>query len=72
MPTRSNTTQCRNAVVVDLLRFLMDEHRLPQADLSDVGSQGVISELIHGKRELNVRQIRVLATRFNVSPSVFI
>jgi HTH-type transcriptional regulator/antitoxin HigA len=50
----------------------MDEHRLPQADLSDVGSQGVISELIHGKRELNVRQIHVLATRFNVSPSVFI
>lgn len=61
--------ECRGG---DLLRFLMDEHRLTQADLSDVGSQGVISELIHGKRELNVRQIRVLATRFNVSPSVFI
>ena len=61
--------ECRGG---DLLRFLMDEHCLTQADLSDVGSQGVISELIHGKRELNVRQIRVLATRFNVSPSVFI
>ena len=41
--------ECRGG---DSLRFLMDEHCLTQGDLSDVGSQGVISELIHGKREL--------------------
>lgn len=30
------------------------------------------SEILNGKRELNIRQIRALADRFHVSPSVFI
>jgi len=57
---------------VDVLRFLMDEHGLTQSDLSEVGSQGVISDILRGKRVLNVRQIRVLAKRFQVSPAVFV
>jgi HTH-type transcriptional regulator/antitoxin HigA len=57
---------------VDMLRFLMEEHGLTQSDLPEVGSQGVVSDLLRGKRELNIRQIRALATRFHVSPSVFI
>lgn len=56
----------------DVLRFLMEEHGLTQSDLSDVGSQGVVSEVLNGKRELNVRQIRALAKKFKVSPSVFV
>jgi HTH-type transcriptional regulator/antitoxin HigA len=56
----------------DVLRFLMEEHGLTQSDLPEVGSQGVVSEILRGKRELNVRQIRALATRFHVSPAVFI
>ena len=56
---------------VDVLRFLMEEHGLRQADLPEVGSQGVVSEILRGKRELNARQIRALARRFNVSPAVF-
>jgi len=56
----------------EVLRFLMDEHGLTQSDLPEVGSQGVISEILNGKRELNIRQIRVLAERFGVSTSVFI
>lgn len=56
---------------VDILRYLMEEHELTQMDLPEVGSQGVVSEVLHGKRELNVRQIRALAERFHVSPSVF-
>jgi HTH-type transcriptional regulator/antitoxin HigA len=55
-----------------MLNFLMDEHGLTQSDLPEVGSQGVVSEVLHGKRELNVRQIRALSKRFNVSPAVFI
>ena len=54
------------------LRLLMEEHELTQSDLPEVGSQGVISEILSGKRELNVRQIRALSRRFGVSPSVFI
>jgi HTH-type transcriptional regulator/antitoxin HigA len=56
----------------DILRFLMEEHGLTQTDLPEVGSQGVVSEILNGKRELNVRQIRALAKRFNVSTAVFI
>ncbi len=57
---------------VEALRFLMEEHSLTQSDLTEIGSQGVVSEILNGKRELNVRQIRELAQRFHVSPSVFI
>jgi HTH-type transcriptional regulator/antitoxin HigA len=57
---------------VDVLRFLMDEHGLSQSDLPEIGSQGVVSDILRGKRELNVRQIRALARRFQVSPAVFI
>jgi HTH-type transcriptional regulator/antitoxin HigA len=56
----------------DMLRFFMAEHDLAQADLPEIGSQGVVSEILNGKRELNVRQIRALAARFHVSPAVFI
>ncbi len=56
----------------DMLRFFMEEHGLNQSDLSDIGSQGVVSEILNGKRELNVRQVRLLAKRFQVSPAVFI
>lgn len=34
--------------------------------------QGVVSEILNAKRDLNVRQIRALAKRFHVSPTVFI
>ncbi len=56
----------------ELLQFLMEEQHLTQSDLPDVGSQGVVSEILAGKRELNVRQIRALSERFGVSPSVFV
>lgn len=56
----------------DVLRFLMSEHGLTQSDLPEVGSQGVVSEVLRGKRELNIRQVRSLAKRFHVSPAVFI
>jgi HTH-type transcriptional regulator/antitoxin HigA len=57
---------------VGVLKFLMDEHSLKQGDLSEIGSQGVVSEILKGKRELNIRQIKALSLRFNVSPAVFL
>ncbi len=56
----------------EVLRFLMQEHELRQSDLPEIGSQGVVSEVLAGKRELNARQIRALAKRFAVSPAVFV
>jgi len=61
-----------DATGVEVLRFLMEEHGLTQSDLPEVGSQGVVSEVLNNKRELNVRQIRLLAERFKVSTAVFL
>jgi len=55
-----------------VLKFLMRKHELRQSDLPEIGSQGVVSEVLTGKRELNARQIKRLAKRFNVSPAVFV
>ncbi|MDH4154767.1 MAG: helix-turn-helix domain-containing protein [Nitrospira sp.] len=54
-----------------LLRTLMEEHGLTQSDLSEIGSQGVVSEILSGKRDLNLRQITLLSVRFGVSPAIF-
>lgn len=56
----------------EVLKYLMEEHQLTQSDLPEVGSQGVVSEILRGKRDLNVRQIRALAEKFNVSAAVFV
>ena len=57
---------------VEVLLYFMEEHSLTQSDLPEIGSQGVVSEIINGKRELNIRQIKALAERFKVSSSVFL
>ena len=56
----------------EILHFLMNEHGLTQSDLPEIGSQGVISEILNGKRELNIRQVRLLADKFKVSSAVFV
>lgn len=57
---------------MDTLKALMEEHGTRQSDLPEIGSQGVVSEIISGKRQLNIRQIKALGKRFNVSPAVFV
>ncbi|MBC8175587.1 MAG: helix-turn-helix domain-containing protein [Candidatus Marinimicrobia bacterium] len=56
---------------VSVLKMLMEEHGLKQKDMKEIGSQGVVSEVLNSKRKLNARQIQVLAKKFNVSPAVF-
>jgi HTH-type transcriptional regulator / antitoxin HigA len=55
-----------------VLKYLMREHDIRQSDLPEIGSQGVVSEVLAGKRELNVRQVKRLAKRFGVSVEAFI
>lgn len=57
---------------IEALRFLMDTNHLSQSDLPEIASQGVLSEILNGKRPLNLRQIKLLSKRFGVSPSSFI
>jgi HTH-type transcriptional regulator/antitoxin HigA len=56
----------------DMLRMLMDQHKLSQSDIPEVGSQGVVSEILSGKRELNIRQVKALSDRFNLPTDAFI
>jgi HTH-type transcriptional regulator / antitoxin HigA len=49
-----------------VLAYLMTEHGLRQSDLPEIGSQGVVSEVLAGKRALNLRQVKALAKRFAV------
>jgi HTH-type transcriptional regulator/antitoxin HigA len=57
---------------VDALQYLMEEHNLTPDDLPEIGSQDKVTEILSGKRDLNVQQIRTLSQRFQVSPAVFI
>ncbi len=61
-----------DAPPADILRYLMEAQDLKQNDLPELGSQGVVSEILNGKRQLNLRQIKVLSERFGVSPETFI
>jgi HTH-type transcriptional regulator/antitoxin HigA len=54
------------------LKHLMQANDLSQGDLPEIGSQGVVSEILTGKRDLNLRHVRALAARFKVSPAVFV
>jgi HTH-type transcriptional regulator/antitoxin HigA len=48
------------------LAFLMEQHGLRQGDLPEVGAQSVVSDVLAGKRSLNLRQIQALAQRFSI------
>ena len=56
----------------EMLRYFMEEHGLEASDLPELGSRGKVSEILNGRQELNLKQIRILAKRFHVSPAVFI
>jgi HTH-type transcriptional regulator / antitoxin HigA len=54
------------------LSYLIEEHALSTSDLTELGSASTVADIINGQQNLNVPQIRALAHRFGVSPSVFI
>ena len=58
---------------VDVLNELMLANGLKQKDMLDVfGTPSIVSEILHGKRQLTTEHIRRLSRRFHVSPEVFI
>jgi len=55
------------------LRELMREHGLKQTDVLDIfGSQGTVSLVLNGKREISKSQARKLSARFRLPVDVFI
>lgn len=57
---------------ISVLKHFMEEYELKQKDFPELGSQGIVSEILNGKRELNLRQVKALSERFKVPASVFI
>lgn len=60
-----------NVTGVDVLRYLCEEHELTAIDFPELGSPDVAGELLAGKRELSVENIRTLSQRFDLSPATF-
>jgi HTH-type transcriptional regulator / antitoxin HigA len=57
---------------VDLLKELIVEHNLRQKDLLSIfKTESIISDVLHGKRNLTVAHIQGLAEFFHVSPACF-
>ncbi|NET55891.1 MAG: helix-turn-helix domain-containing protein [Symploca sp. SIO2E6] len=58
---------------LDILLHLMEARGNKQADLVGIiGSKGVVSEIVNGKREISKTQAKKLGDFFNVSPALFI
>jgi HTH-type transcriptional regulator / antitoxin HigA len=58
---------------LDVLLSLVEGNDLKQADLVGIiGSKGVVSEVVNGKREINKKMALALAQRFNVEASLFL
>ena len=61
----------REMPVRAFLRELMTQHGLTQKDLPEIGAQSVVSAVLSGKRQLNVRQIARLSARFGLPADAF-
>ncbi|NJL69287.1 MAG: transcriptional regulator [Microcoleus sp. SM1_3_4] len=56
----------------DVLLHLIEVREIKQADLVGIiGSKGVVSEVVNGKRAISKAQAKALGDFFNVNPSVF-
>jgi HTH-type transcriptional regulator / antitoxin HigA len=61
------------ATPLEHLTELMAANDLKQKDLVDIfGTPSIVSEILHGKRQLTTEHIRRLSERFHVSPELFI
>jgi HTH-type transcriptional regulator / antitoxin HigA len=61
------------ATPLEVLLHLMEVKDVRQVDLTGIlGSKGVVSEVVHGKRSISKAQAKALGEYFKVNPSLFI
>jgi len=61
-----------DASPIDVLRTLMEANGLRQKDLVPIfGSESIVSEVLHKRRDLNKGHIEKLSKRFHISPAAF-
>lgn len=56
----------------ETLRWFMTRDGLRQSDLPEIGNQAKVSEILSGRRAINLRQARALAARFGVPLDMFV
>ncbi|MCL1472033.1 helix-turn-helix domain-containing protein [Argonema antarcticum] len=57
----------------EMLQYVMETSGTRQADLVGIiGSSGVVSEVVNGKRSISKAQAKALGEYFKVSPNLFI
>ncbi|MEH1885452.1 helix-turn-helix domain-containing protein [Nostoc sp.] len=57
----------------EILQHIMEVSNTRQADLVNIiGSSGVVSEIVNGKRSISKSQAKALGDYFKVTPSLFI
>jgi HTH-type transcriptional regulator / antitoxin HigA len=57
----------------EVLQHIMAASGMRQADLVGIiGSSGVVSEIVNGKRAISKAQAKILGEQFKVSPSLFL
>jgi HTH-type transcriptional regulator/antitoxin HigA len=57
----------------EVLLHLVSANNMKQSDLvGKIGSKGVVSEIVNGKRSISKAQAKILGEIFKVSPSLFI
>ena len=58
---------------LEVVKFLMEQNGLKQKDLVGIlGGKSTVSEILNGKRPLNLNHIRILADQFHVKPATFV
>ena len=70
---RKYPASLRQMKPLEALKYLMEENDMTTTDLGSVlGSRGLASEVLNGKRGLSKTSIRRLAEKFAVGPGVFL
>ena len=63
----------RRPSTADLIRHIMDQHRLTPADMAPIlGTPSRVSEVLGGKKQLSMAMIQRLRARFHVPADVLI
>ena len=65
--------QINEATGVEVVKFLMEQNNLKQKDLVGIiGEKSSVSEILNGKRPLNLNHIKKLSEKFHIKPATFV
>ena len=69
----SNAITFRNSLRIEMVKYLMEQRGLKQADLVPVlGSRAQVSDLVNGKRGISKAQAKKLAEDCGVSAEILL